>query len=269
METKKNVFQELALSVWNFKSYVQFVNNTGGKVFGFSALLLAIYLLVTSIASAFGMLGGIADIWRELIAEVPNFVLENGELTVDGVYEMEGGASYLYVNTDTVISEAEAEAAFAKYRSAILIDAEKIAVQSSDKERQTISHNELQQLIGDGRYTKADLQRFLPYLYGIMAVLFIFLFVGRIAAFYLRIVAVSLPVIVIAYLMKMDYSYGKVFKLSVYTRTVPVLIRMLLVVTGLSIPFFWLIDIFISALYAYLALDAVKRETTPEVGWYV
>lgn len=269
MEEKKNVFQELGLSVWNFKSYGQFVNNTGGKVFGFSALLLAVYLLVTSVASAFSMLGGVSEIWDGLTDEMPDFVLENGELAVDGVYELEGATSYFYVNTDTVISGEEAEEAFSEYQSVILIDAEKVAVQSSDGERQVISHGELQQMLGGGRYTKADLQRLLPYLNGIMAFLFIFLIVGRIASFYLRIVVVSLPVIVIAYLMKMDYSYGKVFKLSVYTRTVPVLLRMLLVVTGLPVPFFWLIDLAISALYAYLALDAIKRETTQKAGWYV
>lgn len=269
MEEKKNVFQELGLSIWNFKSYGQFVNNTGGKVFGFSALLLAVYLLVTSVASAFSMLGGVSEIWNGLTDEMPDFVLEDGRLTVDGVYEMEGGTSYIYVNTDVTISEGEAEEAFRKHRAVILIDADRIAVQSTDGERQVISHGELQQMLGGDRYTKADLQRFQPYLYGIMAVLFIFLIVGRIASFYLRIVVVSLPVIVIAYLMKMDYSYGRVFKLSVYTRTVPVLLRMLLVVTGLSVPFFWLIDLAISALYAYLALDAIKRETTQKAGWYV
>lgn len=268
-EEKKNVFQELARSVWDFKSYGQFVSNTGGKVFGFSALLLAVYLLVTSITSAFSMLGGVPDIWNEMLSEVPDFVLEDGELTVDGVYELDTGNSYVYVNTDEVVSDEEIKELFRRKKAVIVLDAERVAVQSSDGERQIVYYDELCQMLGGGRYTKDSLQQFLPYLRSIMAILFLFLFIGRIAAFYLRIVVVSLPVIVIAYLMKMNYAYGSVFKLSVYTRTVPVLLRMLLVVTGLSIPFFWLIDILISAFYAYMALDAIKRETTPKVGSYV
>lgn len=259
IEERKNVFQELALSVWNFKSYGQFITNKGGKVFGFSILLAGIYILISTIASSFGFFHTVADIRQDVMARLPDFVLEDGMLTVEDTFEFDEDGVYIYVNTNTHIDPAEVQEIFRQHNSVVLMDASGIALQSSDGKQQALSYADLQEMLGGERYTKESLDGLMYYVYIIWAVFCVLSVIGRLIAFYVRTVVVSLCVLIIAYLMKMNYSYGKVFKLSIYTRTVPVLLRLLCVVIGISVPFFWLIDLAVSSLYAFLALDAVKK----------
>ncbi len=281
MEERMNVFKELALSVWDFKSYRKFLCNRGGKVFGFSALLLGIYLLLNTVFMAFEAFGAMHVLQNELLAQIPDFVLEDGILTVEEAVEYESAGVYIYINTDTHVSTEELEDILRTHSTVTLMDDVGLVLQSNG-ERQMLTYEELQEMVGSGRYNQDDLRRFLqqyvPYLYIIVLIVLLFVALGSIGAFYFRVLLVSLIALVIASVMGVKLPYGKIFALSIYTRTVPVLIRLLLnligflTVSGVSIPFFWIIDLVISGVYAGLALDAIRshmqRQYTPGAGGY-
>ena len=42
-----NIFKEMRLSIYSFKSYGEFLKNKKGKVFGFGVMLMVIYFLIT------------------------------------------------------------------------------------------------------------------------------------------------------------------------------------------------------------------------------
>jgi len=265
-EEKKNVFEELGLSVWNFKSYGMFLKNRGGRVFGFSALLIGLYLLLNTMLMSVQTLGFINSFKSEVLTRLPEFVLEDGKLTMDETFEMDEPGFYVYINTDDYLTEDEIRDIFYDYSTAIIMDSEGVAVQS-DGEHQMFSYEEIQEALGGNRYTQEDLgvmvQQFMPYVYILMGIMFLFVGIGSIAAFYFRILLVSLIVLIMVKIMHMGLDYGAVFKLSVYTRAIPVLLRLLVGILPFSIPFFWVVDFGISAVYAYMALKAIRDAEPP------
>ncbi|HCT92264.1 MAG TPA: hypothetical protein DF613_12940 [Lachnospiraceae bacterium] len=265
-ETKKNVFQELALSVWDFKSYGTFIRNRGVKVFGFSALLIGIYLLISTVFMTMQVAEMVTVFRDEVLAEMPEFVLEDGILTMDETFEVEEQDIFVHINTEEYWSNEEIEDIFSNYSSVIILDKAGVILQS-DGEQQVIDYADLQEALGGERYTQDDLaalvQEFLPYLYIVIGIVFLFMGLGSIITFSLRILVVSLIVLILVNIMKMRLSYGEIFKLSVYTRTIPVLIRLVLRIANISFPFFWIVDLAVSGVYGYLALRAIQGQIQP------
>ena len=266
METKKNVFQELALSVWDFKSYGTLIRNRGVKVFGFSALLLGIYLLLSTVFMTI-QVAEMVNVFRdEVLSEIPDFVLEDGTLTMDETFELDEHDLFIHINTEEYWSDEEIWDIFDNYSTVIIMDKVGVAIQS-DGERQILSYADLQEAMGGNRYTQDDLailvQKYLPYLYVLIGILFFFMGLGSITAFYVRILMVSLIVLIIVKIMNIQLNYGEIFKLSVYTRTIPVLIRLILRIANISIPFFWIMDLAISGVYGYMALRAIRGQIQP------
>ena len=52
-----NIFKEMGLAVYNFKSYKEFLNNRKSKVFLFGVVLMLLYFLLTMIVPFFRMNG--------------------------------------------------------------------------------------------------------------------------------------------------------------------------------------------------------------------
>lgn len=44
-----NIFKEMVLSIYSYKSYRSFLNNKKFKVFGFGVVLMMIYFLITMV----------------------------------------------------------------------------------------------------------------------------------------------------------------------------------------------------------------------------
>lgn len=119
METKKNVFQELALSVWDFKSYGTLIRNRGVKVFGFSALLLGIYLLLSTVFMTI-QVAEMVNVFRdEVLSEIPDFVLEDGTLTMDETFELDEHDLFIHINTEEYWSDEEIWDIFDNYSTDI------------------------------------------------------------------------------------------------------------------------------------------------------
>ena len=124
-----NIFKEMALSVYSFGSYRQFLQNKKGKVFGFGIVLTAIYFGITMLIpfaiSAFSSDGSL----RSTIDSIPDFELEDGELWVDDVIEIDEGGTYIYIDTDPdyVFYDADDMAPYlSDYSTALLMDCEKM-----------------------------------------------------------------------------------------------------------------------------------------------
>ncbi len=75
-----NIFKEMVLSTYSYKSYGEFLKNKKGKVFGFGIVLMLIYFAVT-VGIPFAKFqittGGIAAIIED---NVPDFELSDGYL---------------------------------------------------------------------------------------------------------------------------------------------------------------------------------------------
>ena len=93
-----NIFKEMGLAVYNFKSYKEFLNNRKSKVFLFGVVLMLFYFLLTMVVPFFQMNGlGLSSAIQEV---VPDFELKDGVLWVDDVIELDDGDTCIWIDTN-------------------------------------------------------------------------------------------------------------------------------------------------------------------------
>lgn len=95
-----NIFKEMVLSVYSFKSYREFLKNKKAKVFCYGIVFMMIYFFLTMIlpfAESQLKYGGIRGNFEE---NIPDFELKDDRLWVESVVELESAAAYVYIDTD-------------------------------------------------------------------------------------------------------------------------------------------------------------------------
>lgn len=249
-----NVFKEMALSVYSYGSYRHFLKNKTGKVFGFGVLLMTFYFAVTMILPQIIGHGSILRLEENIREAVPDFELEDGILWVDDVVELDNGVSYIYVNTSRNYSADVTEAAFAfqRYNSVIIMDAKK-AVMKSDGKWQTLYYSDM-----DVEFDREDLMDFVPWLYVFDAVFLLFAYIWMTAFFFFGVLFVALIGMIIASSMNFRLTFGQLYLLGVYSRTLPLLIKALVSFLPFGVPFFWVLNFGLSAFILAMAIKKMK-----------
>lgn len=256
--TSMNIFKEMALSVYSYGSYRQFLQNRKGKVFGFAATLMAIYFVVTLLIPSLVTIVSPNGIVRELMDSIPDFKLKNSILWVDGVYEYDEGGNYLYVDTDPdyVFYDAdEIEPYFRDYTTVILLDSEKIFVKS-DGQVQGLYFSDLG---SDVEFSKEDLRGFAPYAYVFYVMCMIFAYIWMAALFFFGVLFVALLGMAVASGLKYQLTFGQLYLLGIYSRTLPLIIKAVVHFLPFNIPYFWVINFALSVLILFLAIRKMKE----------
>ena len=191
-----NIFKEMVLSIYSYKSYKGFLNNKKSKVFGFALVLMLIYWLVTMGISAVetGLIGpGLA---REMDEIIPEFELADGVLWMEDVIEYEDATSIVNIDTDPdyVFYDAyEMMDDLNEYQSVLLMDSEKIIIKNGTQVQQYY-FSELEDL----DFTKDDLMGLVPYIYLFFAIFFLLSYICMTALFFLGVAVVSLCGMIVA-----------------------------------------------------------------------
>ena len=251
-----NVFEEMVLSVYSYGSYSEFLKNKKGKVFGFGVLLMTIYFVLTMIVPGLVRSGSIFGLEEKMRENVPDFSLEDGILWVDDVIEYDTNGTYIYIDTDPLyLIEDEDEIApfFKGYRNVLIADYEKL-IMKNDGEWQTLYFDNL-----DLEFDKEDLIDFVPWLYVIYAAFMVFAYIWMTAFFFFGVLFVALIGMIIASCMNYRISFGKLYLMGIYSRTLPLLIKALVSYLPFGIPGFWVLNFGLSALIIGLAMRKMKR----------
>lgn len=231
-----NIFEEMALSVYSYQSYKEFLKNKKSKVFGFGLMLVLIYFAVTVIIPfAVGELrnGGLA---KQIEESVPDFELKDGFLQVDDVIEIDGGSTYVYIDTDPEYYFYDADEMkyyLYDYATAILMDSEKMIIKSNGE------------VVGayfsdiDFEFSKEKLIGWVPYAYAIIVVMHVLIYIWMAAVFFFGVLFVALLGMIVASCMKYQLTFGQLYLLGVYSRTLPLIIKAALSFVPVNIPFFF------------------------------
>ena len=241
-----NVFKEMVLSIYSYKSYKEFLNNKKGKVFGFGLLLMLIYFLITvGIPFArFHGTKGIAGQMDELWAE-DEFVYEYG-----GIYIA------VAANSDEVFLNArDIEGSLYEYSSVWLMDSEKMILKS-DGEVIEAYYSDL-----DMELTKSELMGLVPYIYVAIAVVMLLAFLWMTALFFLGVIFVALMGMIAASCMNYQLTFGQLYLLGIYSRTLPLLIKAAVSFLPIKIPFFFIFNLGISVFIIIMAIQKMKEKT--------
>lgn len=258
-----NVFKEMALSVYSYGSYSQFLKNKKGKVFGFGVLLLTIYFVLTMILPGVVGTGSIFRLADIIDESVPDFSLENGMLWMDDVIEYDAVTAYVYIDANSFLDiEDEDEIApyFRGYRSVIIADFEKMLIKN-DGIWQVLYYSDL-----GLEFDKDDLIELVPWIYAIYIVSMVFAYFWMAGLFFFGVLFVALIGMIIASSMNYRLTFGQLYLMGIYSRTFPLLVKALVSYLPFGIPFFWVLNFGLSALIIGLAIMNMKKQTpeTPE-----
>lgn len=252
-----NIFKEMVLSTYSYKSYGEFLKNKKGKVFGFGIVLMLIYFAVT-VGIPFAKFqittGGIAAIIED---NVPDFELSDGYLWVDDVIEYEEGGRYIYIDTDPqyfFYDANEMKEYLYDYSQVILMDSEKMIVKD-DGQVQGIYFSDL-----DWEFNKDDLLGFVPFAYVFIIIGMLAAYIWMTAWFFFGVLFVALLGMIAASCMKYQLTFGQLYLLGIYSRTLPLLIKAVVSFLSFDIPFFFIINFGISLFIIILAMQKMKEQ---------
>ncbi len=258
-----NIFKELALSIYSFKSYSKFLKNRKLKVFAFGILLTLItytFTMLGPLAIDLIVDGGIGDYIEE---SIPDFELKDGILWAEEIVEYDYDDTYLYIDTDPfyVFGGADEMADFLyedfyNYSTVALMDSEKI-IAKYDGMVHELYYTDLEM-----DFSKDDLFAFVPIIYTIFALVFLFIYLFTVAGFFFGVLFVALFGKVAAACMKYQLTFGQLYLLGIYSRTLPLLLDLVLSFISISIPS--LVSIGISVAVLVLVIKQMKKENFKE-----
>lgn len=252
-----NVFKELTLSVYDTKSYKEFLKNKPTKVFLAGMVLMVVYFLLTMVAPFMKFqieYGGFANIIQEY---VPDFELKDGVLWTEETFEYEEGGTYILIDTDPdfyFYNADEIEYYISDYYQVILMDSEKVII----KDKGQIQSAYFSDLGID--FTKENLFGFVPYAYLIVGAFLLIAFLFMTGAFFFGVLFVALLGMIAASCMKFQLTFGQLYLLGIYARTLPILIKAVLSYLPFTIPMFFVINFGISVLYLVLAIQKMRDQ---------
>ena len=250
-----NIFREMSLSVYSFKSYKEFLNNRKSKVCLFAIVVMLIYFVLTIIVPFFQLGSGLGAMIRE---EVPDFELSNGVLWVDEIVQIDDGSNCIWVDTnpDEVFYDAsEMESYYAGYINVILMDSEKVIIKNSSSAMQQYRFDEL-----GINFSKDDLEALVPSMYFIIVVVMIITYVVMTMLFFFGVLFVALIGMIVASSMKYQLTFGQLYLLGIYSRVLPLLIKACVSWLPFTIPYFWIINFGISVVILGVVIKGMKTD---------
>lgn len=256
-ESKTGFFRSFIYSITSFDKYRLFLRQSTGRVVAYLVLLSLVLALVTC-ASWYPMTSKVVNMFsEEILADVPDFKLENGKLEIYAEMPIVID-SELPVVIDTR-TDVDPEKILYQYDNVILITSEKM-IQKNYMQRQELSWS----MYGNIEMTRDTLAEaiplFRPMLLIIFAIIAIFFIVFFIAGKFLSALIVSLIGRAYNSARGIRLSGRNIFKISVYSMTLPLIAGTLLNILRISIPFMWVLFYVGCAVYVIGAINSIKRE---------
>ena len=256
-----NVFSELVHSVYDLKSYRLFLKDKKGKTFLFGFLLVLLYFLVTVILPFVQFqvsTGGIMNIAEEL---VPDFTIADGRLDMERQFEFAEGDTYIFVDTkNEEMAEEKILENLREYSSVMILDSRNAIIKSKGQV-QTLYFSDL----GDLDMSKSDLIEMVrPFVTMAIVLILVLSFVFMEVFFFFGVLFVALFGMIVASCMQCQLTFGQLYKLGIYTRTTPLIIKAVMSFLPFGIPFYTVISIGISLLYLSGGIRHIK--TPPLTG---
>lgn len=248
-----NIFLEMGISLWNFDYYPNFLKNRRGKVIAFAAVLMLIPFLLGVCFPFFQLVrgqGGYAGIIQKY---VPDFTFANGKLETSSRYHLERGGIYIDVNTDAAnkLSEDDAsvKTAFQLNSLVFIANSERAIIRGAGNRIDNIPFS----MFAGETFSKAELVNAIPFLRVLTAVSLVFSYLFSLVSFFFQLIFVALFGMMIASMKNVRIRFGQIYRMSVYTRTLPVIISLanyylpvasygsVIVMFTVSIVFLWVI----------------------------
>lgn len=257
-QDRKGFFSQLFESITKMETYYYFLRRTSGKAILYLFLLSLIFGTASSLRAVYDFSSGVKEFVSYLNNEVPDFTFDNGELSMNGPMPVvlgETDSNIFIIDT----SGKTDESVLNPYSDGILITKHELI----QKENYSVKKQSFAMMQGI-RFTKNSMNAFLPFFrfVNVLIVVFgiLFHFLGKlISALWLAIAGT-----IISGIVKYKLPFETQYKLSIYTLTLPIILKAILKILRVTVPYFWVIYYGIAVVYLWKVITMLKKDTDRE-----
>ncbi|MBR1703257.1 MAG: DUF1189 domain-containing protein [Lachnospiraceae bacterium] len=257
-----NVFEEIGAAIAKISAYAQFLKNKKGKVFGYGVLLVTIYFIIANVRGVIGVTDFMGNLEPMIRQNVPNFSLQNGKLSMEKPLDLNEDGLLVSIdsNADWVMSMTESEwrRALTDYDQVMIADKNGIVMKNNGKIQMSAWPTDLE-------FNREDLIGFLPYISVGIVIFYLFYYVGAVGVYFFAALFVALVCMIIASIQKYRFTFGQIYLMSIYGKTLSLLLKGVFRLAGVSgLPvigsFLGLMYFIISCVYVCIAMSHIENE---------
>ena len=254
------MFRDMYYAVKSPAGYKEFLTRRKWKVFFYGVLLITIYFLLVNVfpfARFQIMHGGFQTLAERYI---PEFELRDGRLHMEETYHLDQAGLYMDIDTSSIWVENQQQEVMeilkSRYYTSVLIIDSKTLAMKSDGKIQMMDFKDL-----DGiNLKKSDIYGYIPMLNIILAVFMVIWYLFDIALFFFGVFVLSLLGLIVKAVVKAELTFGQIFIMGVYARTLSLAMKAVLNMFHVGVPFFWMMSMIISVVYLSLAFKHIREE---------
>jgi hypothetical protein len=239
-------------SITDFSFYENFLAQTTGKAIKYLLLLTITVGVLWLIRPIYEFNTGITSIVYSFHNEIPDFTFSNGQLTVEGKMPiiLENGDQFFLIDT----SGKTDESILKSHENAIFVSRDKLVQKKNNFETRNFNFKDLQGM----NLTKADVETFLPLLRWINVLIIVFGLLWFFLSKLFSALLLSIIGLILNGIKNANMDFSNLYKLSIYSLTLPVVIKVLCSGFSISIPHFWILYYTIGSVYLWNAIKVKK-----------
>jgi hypothetical protein len=263
-ENKINIFKCFIYSITGFERYRVLLRQSMGKAVAY-LILLSLLLSVAVFVPVYIMMYDKFDSAAQYIAEnMPDFRLSGGKLEVYGEMPIVIEDDDLPVVIDT--TPGAEDTILSEYDNVLLITGDKMVVKSYVNRQEY----PLSAFMGLD-ISKDTLVNSKPMITSYIKIMFViigfFVCVFFVIGKFISALVVSVIGMIANSSMKTNMSYRNIFKLSIFSMTLPLVIGSVFDVLSINIPFVAVLFYAVSGVYVCGAISRIKKELESTGGW--
>lgn len=257
-----NIFAELVCSVFRPNRYGEFLKDKKRKTFLFGIVLVFLYFFLTIMVPLVRFQISTGGIMHMVDEYVPDFSIKDGKVTVSRTVQYDKDGTYVFVDTGSSfieqIGSSDLKALLRVYDRVVIMDSKQAVFKSSTQTRQ-LAYEDLDR---DLFMTKDSMMESVGSMVNlVMAVGLTVIFAGMVLLFFFGVLFVGLFGMAVASCMHCSLTFGQLYKLGIYARTTPLLVKAVLTLLPIGVPpMFFVISVGISLWYL---AEAIRHMKTP------
>ncbi len=240
------IFEDFSIAMIQPSGYKNFLKKKKGAV----ALFVVILVTVSALANVLYPVITMGRMMRDFYAyDIPYFKVENGEFFVEEEFEIAEKPIIIGLSNKKTYKKDNAEG----FDVAVLVDKENFII----KNNSGVYSYRINDLGNDVSFDKNSVYIFKKVFVLILVFTGVFMYALSYLAFFIGVWLVRWLSSSFVRMTGLDLKKSEHFRLSIYSRTVPVLIGALLNMWGIGLPYIF--SLLISEIYLYLAFINMKK----------
>ena len=255
---KKGILKKFTTSVYNFKGYNYFISEKLSKAVIYLLILVLISSSLMIFKKGLSFKNDFTNLKAVLTDEMPPFTLENGQLIIDSEmpidFETENdNSSIIIIDTTNKFDKTNLH----NYDNWIFVGKQDLTVKELSGKTTTLEYSSLQlnDVLTSEKLTSIINTFSAIFIVIVLIFIFIFSFIGKSISVF---AIMPLAALIISSILNKKLSYSNLVKISSYALTVPILVKTLLNLIGVTIPMFFLLYYGIGIFYLTFALKNIN-----------